>query len=119
MLKADIETDVLERVKAGRRTEVIRETGLEYVPGKPIRVRLRIRAEQVDVDDMGGAVAVSGMPPGWRQAAAAAVDELGWNMRRSGVVCMQAPRGRRLTWIIDQTARASAAACEAILALDD
>lgn len=97
----------------------IRDSGLEYVPGSPVRVRVRVRGTRVDVDDMGGAVAAAGMPPGWREAAEGAVAELGWNLRRNGVVYMQAPRGRRLTWIIERTAAASAAACDAILQLAD
>lgn len=72
-----------------------------------------------DVDDMGGAVAVAGTPTGWREAAKAAVAELGWNVRRNGVVFMQAPRGRRLAWTIDRTAQASAEVCNAILQLGD
>ncbi len=119
VLDAGVPPDALDRIRKGQATEVIRDTGLEYVSGKPIRVRLWVRRAQVDVDDMGGAVALAGTPPGWRQAAEAAVAELGWNMRRNGVVCMQAPRGRWLAWIIERTAQASAAVCEAVLQLDD
>jgi hypothetical protein len=119
LLDAGVSPGALERIPHGHAAEVIRDTGLEYVPGRPIRVRLWVRDARVDVDDMGGAIAVAGTPPGWRQAAEAAVDQLGWNMRRNGVVCMQAPRGRRLAWIIQRTAIASAAVCEAILQLDD
>ena len=109
----------LERVQDGHTADVIRDTELEYITGRPVRLRLRVRDTQVDVDDLGGAVAVSGMPPGWRPAAQAAAGELGWNMRRNGVVFMQAPRGRWLVRIIEGTARASVAVCEAILQLDD
>jgi hypothetical protein len=59
------------------------------------------------------------MPPGWLEAAERAVAELGWNVRRSGVVVMQAPRGRALEWIISRTAEASVAVCDAILQLGD
>jgi hypothetical protein len=40
-------------------------------------------------------------------------------MRRNGVVFMQAPHGRRLSWVIDRTAETSAAVCDAILRLGD
>jgi hypothetical protein len=40
-------------------------------------------------------------------------------VRRNGVVFMQAPHGRRLTWIIERTAQASAAVCDAIQQLGD
>jgi ankyrin repeat protein len=97
----------------------IRHSELEYVPGRPVRVRVRARGARVDVDDMGGAIAVSGTPPGWLEAAEGAVAQLGWNMRRNGVVFMQAPHGRRLSWVIDRTAETSAAVCDAILRLGD
>ncbi|HEX3833339.1 MAG TPA: ankyrin repeat domain-containing protein [Solirubrobacteraceae bacterium] len=108
-----------ERTPIAHLIDEIRESGLEYLPGSPVRVRVRVRGARVDVDDMGGAVAVCGMPPGWREAAEGAVAELGWNVRRNGVVFMQAPHGRRLAWIIERTAAASAAVCDAILQLGD
>lgn len=97
----------------------IKASGLEYAPGSPVRVRVRVRGARVDVDDMGGAIAMCGTPPGWHEAAERAVAELGWNVRRNGVVCMQAPRARRLAWIIDGTAQASVAVCDTILQLGD
>jgi hypothetical protein len=95
----------------------IKDSGLEYTPGSPVRIRVRVRGARVDVDDMGGAIAACGTPPGWHEAAERAVAEFGWNVRRNGVVCMQAPRARRLTWIIDRTAHASVALCDTILQL--
>ena len=47
------------------------------------------------------------------------VASLDWNVRRSGVVFMQAPRGRALEWVISRTAQASVAVCDAILQLAD
>ena len=93
--------------------------GHDYLPGRPVRVRVRVRGTNIDVDDLGGAVAVAGMPPGWLEAAGRAVAALDWNVRRSGVVFMQAPRGRALEWIISRTAEASVAVCDAILRLAD
>lgn len=108
-----------ERTEIADLIDGVRNSALEYLPGRPVRVRVRVRGTRVDIDDMGGAIAVCGMPPGWRQAAEGAVAELGWNVRRNGVVFMQAPYGRRLSWIIDRTAEASAAVCDAVLQLGD
>ena len=110
---------ISQRAPIAHLIDEIRETGRDYLPGKPVRVRVRVRGANVDVDDLGGAVAAAGMPPGWLDAARRAVGALDWNVRRSGVVFMQAPRGRALEWIITRTADASAAVCDAILGLAD
>jgi hypothetical protein len=110
---------ITERAPMAHLIDEIRDMGHDYLPGTPVRVRVRLRGPNVDVDDLGGAVAVAGMPPGWLEAARRAVAELDWNMRRSGVVVMQAPRGRALEWIISRTAQASVAVCDAILQLGD
>ena len=78
-----------------------------------------MRGTNVYVDDFGGAVAAAGMPPGWLEAARRAVAALDWNVRRSGVVFMQAPRGRALEWMISRTTQASVAVSDAILGLAD
>lgn len=106
-----------ERAPVAQLVDEITEMGHDYVPGRPVRVRVRVRGTNVYVDDLGGAVAVAGTPPGWLDAAQRAVAELDWNVRRNGVVFMQAPRGRALGWIISRTAQASVAVCDAILGL--
>ncbi|MGZ4179663.1 MAG: ankyrin repeat domain-containing protein [Solirubrobacteraceae bacterium] len=110
---------ITERAPIAHLIDEIRDVGRDYLPGRPVRIRVRLRGTNVDVDDLGGAVAVAGMPPGWLAAARRAVAELDWNVRRSGVVVMQAPRGRALEWIIARTAQASVAVCDAILQLGD
>jgi hypothetical protein len=110
---------ISERSPMAHLVDEIRDMGRDYLPGSPVRVRVRVRGTNVYVDDLGGAVAVAGMPPGWLEAARRAVAELDWNVRRSGVVVMQAPRGRALEWIISRTAEASVAVCDAILQLGD
>ncbi|MGZ4184244.1 MAG: hypothetical protein ACXVVQ_23415 [Solirubrobacteraceae bacterium] len=110
---------ISDRAPIAHLIDEVRDVGREYVPGQPVRIRVRLRGTGVDVDDLGGAVAVAGMPPGWLDAATRAVAELGWNVRRSGVVVMQAPRGRALEWIITRTAEASVAVCDAILQFGD
>jgi hypothetical protein len=119
VLLVDAGAAITERTPIAHLIDEVRDSGLEYLPGNPVRVRVRVRGARVDVDDMGGALAVAGTPTGWREAAEPAVAELSWNVRRNGVVFMQAPRGRRLAWIIDRTAQASAAVCDAILQLGD
>jgi ankyrin repeat protein len=110
---------ITERAAIAHLIDEIRDVGREYLPGRPVRIRVRVRGTGVDVDDLGGAVAVAGMPAGWLEAASRAVAGLNWNLRRNGVVVMQAPRGRALEWIITRTAEASLAVCDAILQLRD
>ncbi|MFI5038873.1 MAG: hypothetical protein ACHQCG_02935 [Solirubrobacterales bacterium] len=63
-----------------------------------------------------GPALVAGVP---NAPAGRAVASLDWNVRRSGVVFMQAPRGCALEWVISRTAQASVAVCDAILQLAD
>ena len=103
----------------GDRAGVVRDTGLTYVPGRPIRVSVRRRGNRYDIDDMGGAVAVAGRPPGWLEAAERTVAELGWNVNRAGVVFVQALEGRDIDALAWRTGEASAAVLEALFALED
>ena len=105
--------------EAADRTGVVHETGLAYVPGRPVRVRVRRRGHRVDLDDLGGAVAVAGRPLGWRTAAERAVAALGWNVTRDGVVFMQAVEGRDIDALVHRTAEASAAVLAALFALEE
>ncbi|MEA2395778.1 MAG: hypothetical protein QOJ82_3669, partial [Solirubrobacteraceae bacterium] len=105
--------------EAGERAGVLRATGLSYLPGRPIRISVRRRGTRYDIDDMGAAVAISGRPPGWLQAAERAVGALGWNISREGVVFMQAVEGRDIDALVRGTGEASAAVLDAVLALED
>src|SRR5262249_14086693 len=60
---------VTEFDKPGGRGRVVQVTDRSYMPGRPVRVRVRHRAPRYEIDDMGAAVAIAGRPPGWRQAA--------------------------------------------------
>jgi ankyrin repeat protein len=104
--------------EAGDRDGVVRDTGLTYVPGRPIRVSVRRRGIRYDIDDMGGAVAVAGRPPGWLEAAERVVAQIGWNVNREGVVFVQAVEGRDIDALVRRTGEASAAVLEALLAID-
>jgi ankyrin repeat protein len=105
--------------EAAARSGIVRETGLGYAPGRPIRVSVRRRGVRYDIDDMGGAVAFAGRPPGWLEAAERVVAELGWNVNRAGVVFVQAVEGRDIDALVQRTGDASAAVAEALLALEE
>ena len=105
--------------EAADRDGLVRHTGLDYVPGRPVRVRVRRRAARIDLDDLGGALAVAGRPEGWHAAAERAVAALGWNVSRDGVVFVRAVEGRDVDALVRGTAAASAAVLEALLALED
>jgi ankyrin repeat protein len=105
--------------EAASRSGTVRETGLSYAPGRPIRVSVRRRGVRYDINDMGGAVALAGRPPGWLEAAERAVEELGWNVNREGVVFVQAVEGRDIDALVRRTGEASAAVLEALFALEE
>jgi hypothetical protein len=93
-------------------------TTLSYMPGRPVRIRIRHRDHRYYIDDMGTAVAIAGRPPGWRDAADRAVRALDWNMNRDGVVLMQTlERRRNLDEFIQRTAETSVAVLDVLLEL--
>jgi ankyrin repeat protein len=105
--------------EAGARAGIVRVTELSYMPGRPIRVSVRRRGHRYDIDDMGTAVAIAGRPPGWREAAERAVQAVGWNINRDGIVLMHAVEGRDIDALVLRTAEASAAVLEAILEIEE
>ena len=105
--------------QAAERDGIVRHTDLAYAPARPVRVALRRRGGRVEIDDAGGAVAMAGRPPGWREAAERAVAALGWNVTRGGVVFVQAGGSRDVDALVRGTAEASLAVRDAILALED
>lgn len=76
------------------RSERVVDTGLEYVPGDSVLVRVVKRDGRTNVSDAGVAVARAGRPPGWRDVAQRIDDELVVNVSRQGVVFLPA-EGRR------------------------
>jgi hypothetical protein len=95
----------------------VHETGLEYTPGRPVRVRVRRRGIRYDIDDMGAAVELAGRPAGWREAAERVVSERGWNVNRAGVVFVQAVEGRDIDALVARTGETSVAVLDALLEL--
>ena len=88
-------------------------------PLRPVGISVRRRERRIDIDDMGAAVAFAGRRPGWLEAAERAVEPLGWNVTREGVVCMQAVEGRDIDDLVRRTAEASLAVRDALLDLEE
>jgi hypothetical protein len=97
----------------------VRDTGLSYLPGRPVRVGVRHRGNRYDIDDMGAAVAIAGRPPGWLETAERVVAELGWNVNRAGIVFVQVVEGRDIEALVRRTGEASVAVLDALLELED
>jgi ankyrin repeat protein len=108
-----------ELEEAAARTGVLRVTSLSYMPGRPVRIRIRRREHRYDIDDLGAAVAIAGRPRGWRVAAERAVNALGWNINRDGVVSMQAVEGRDIDALAQRTAEASLTAFETLIEIEE
>jgi len=62
------------------------DTGLEYVPGDPVVIRIVRRDRRTTISDGGAAIARSGRPAGWRDVARRIDDELIVNVSRQGTV---------------------------------
>ena len=105
--------------EAAARHGLVRSTKRSYARGRPVRVGVRERGGRVELDDVGGAVAIAGRPPGWREAAERTVAELGWNVTRDGVVGVLVTADRDIDALVRRTAEASLAVRDAILALED
>ena len=97
----------------------MRDTGLRYARSRPVGVSVRKRGRRIEIDDMAAAVAFAGRPPGWHEAAERAVEPLGWNVSREGVVFVAAVEGRDVDDLVRRTAEASLAVRDALLALED
>jgi hypothetical protein len=66
------------------RDERVVETGLEYVPGDPVRLRVVHRDRRTSVSDEGAAVERAGRPAGWRDVAERIENDLVVNVSRQG-----------------------------------
>jgi hypothetical protein len=100
------------------RDEVVLETGLSYVDGEPVLVRLRKRGRRYELRDDARAVELAGRPAGWRERAAAVVDEHDLNLNRTGVVFVPAVEGGvDRGWLGRRVAETSLAVYDALLEL--
>jgi len=73
---------------ARAREETELESGLEYVPGDFVRVRVVRRERRISVSDGGGAIARAGRARAWREAAARVAHEHVVNVSREGVISL-------------------------------
>lgn len=74
------------------RSETVIDTGLEYRPGDPVRVRVVRREHRVSVTDDGAALEKAGRPRCWREAADRVDQELDVNISQLGVISLPVVR---------------------------
>jgi hypothetical protein len=74
------------------RSETVIDTGLEYRPGDPVRVRVVRREHRISVTDDGAAIEKAGRPPRWRKAADRLDEELDVNIGQGGVISLPVVR---------------------------
>ncbi len=99
--------------------ERVVETGFEYMPGDPVRVRIVRRERRMRVSDDGGAVERAGRPAGWREVAERIADEAVVNVSRHGVISLPvSPRGPGLEALVARIGEASLTLYQEILELD-
>jgi hypothetical protein len=102
------------------RSETVIDTGLQYGPGDPVRVRIVHREHRISVTDDGAATEKAGRPPGWREAAGRVAEELDVNISRGGVISLPVvPVGPGEQQIVRRIAQASLDLYQALLALDN
>jgi hypothetical protein len=91
------------------------EPGPAYAPGRPVRLRLRIRGRRRDLDDLGAAVRAAGAPASWLDIAERVVAAAGLNVNRRGVVFVPAVAGRDLEALARKVADTSLALYQELL----
>jgi hypothetical protein len=100
------------------KSERMIDSGLEYTPGDPVLVKVVRRGRNYLVTDDGAAVARTGQPPGWRDAAQRAMAEDALNLSREGAVFVPAFEGRPIESLAERVAKLSLAVYQEILDLD-
>jgi hypothetical protein len=105
---------------AAERTEELLDTGLEYRPGEPVRVRVVQRGPRIDLSDGGRAVELAGRPRGWREAVERMVEREYWlNLSRQGAVSVPVvAAGPGLEPLVRRVAEASRAVYQELLDLE-
>ena len=100
------------------RVERVVDTGLEYVPGDRVVVRVVQRDRRTTITDDGAAVERAGRPTGWRDVARAVEGELIVNVGRSGRVFLPCvPRGPEADELVRRIGEASLALYQDLLEL--
>jgi hypothetical protein len=93
-------------------------TGLEYLPGDPVLLRIAQHRFPYVRDD-GAAVEKAGRPAGWRTVAERVARELVVNVSRGGVVSLPVvPAGPGLDAIVARVGEASLTVYQELLDLD-
>jgi protein involved in polysaccharide export with SLBB domain len=101
------------------REERVVDTGLEYLPGDRVRVRVVRREGRTRVGDDGAAVERAGRPPGWKDVKERIADELVVNVSRQGTVWLPVVAcGPAEDEIVDRIGQASVALHQELLELD-
>jgi len=103
----------------GESGETMLETGELFVPGEPVRIFVRKRGRNYDLDDRGRATDLAGKPTGWLPVAQRVVTEEGFNVNRAGVVFVPAFEGRDLALMALRLADTSRAVFAEVLELTD
>jgi Ankyrin repeats (3 copies) len=78
--------DEIARLLDPTRSEAIKDTGLAFRPGEPVRLRVGRREPRLTVSDGGAALALAGRPAGWRAVADRLERELDVNVSGAGAV---------------------------------
>jgi hypothetical protein len=108
------------RLPREMRTESVIDSGLEYRPGDPARVRVVRREQRVSVTDDGAAIRRAGRPSRWREAADRVGRELVVNVSRDGSIWLPVVRaGPGEPEIIRRIAEASLALYQEVLELEE
>jgi hypothetical protein len=74
------------RASSGDYGEAVLDSGLSYVPGRPVCIHVRKRGNRYDFTDAAAAVDLAGRPERWLATASDTVAAMGMNVNRRGVV---------------------------------
>lgn len=109
------------KAAAETRSEQLLDSGLEYVPGEPVRVRMVRRGRRVALSDEGRAVALAEAPPGWWEPLERMVREEYWiNLSRTGEVFVPVvDTGELFDELVHRVAEASLAVYRELLEWED
>jgi hypothetical protein len=116
-LRRVVESSPLDELARQEVGEIVVDSGLAYGDGEPVSVLVRKRLHRYLLSDEGRALAKSGKPPGWREAAELAVEPM--NVDRQGVVFVPTVAGGHLPRFVERLADASRAVHEAVIVLVD
>lgn len=106
-------------VAQAERIERSVDSGLEYVPGTPVVVRVVRRGRRYLVTDDGAAVELAARPAGWRETAQQVVDDDFLNLSRRGAVLVPAVAGGlSVDSLVERVAAVSLAVFQELLELD-